>query len=134
VLALDRKLVRRAIDNLIINALKYSPANGVVDVTIGAGAEGVEIGIADRGPGIPDVSKDRLFEKFGSVEGSMTDTRRGFGLGLYMVRLVAEAHLGRVSARDREGGGTVFTVLLPSISIDGPSLPVATRSPDDAAP
>ena len=68
--------------------------------------------MADRGPGIPDAYKPTMFEKYGSVEARAGNGRRGVGLGLYMVRLVAAAHHGAVSVEDRAGGGTVFRLRL----------------------
>ncbi len=112
-LPFDRKLVRRAVENVLANALKYSPSRGVVDVHVRAAEAGVEIAIADRGPGVPDVLRASLFEKFGSVEAARGEARRGYGLGLYLVRLVASAHGGRAAVRGREGGGSVFSLWLP---------------------
>ena len=75
---------------------------------------GGSIEIADRGPGIPDALKTEVFEMFGSVEAKRDTARRGYGLGLYLVRLVLAAHQGTVRVSDREGGGSVFRVFLPS--------------------
>lgn len=113
-LALDRKLVRRAVENVLANAARYSPSRGAVEVRVHAVADGVEIAVADRGPGVPDAFKATVFEKFGSVEASRAETRRGYGLGLYLVRLVASAHGGRATVRSREGGGSVFALWLPA--------------------
>jgi signal transduction histidine kinase len=109
----DRKLVQRAIENLLTNALKYSPSGAVVQAVVRRIEDDVEIEIADRGAGIPDHLKAQLFQKFGSVEASQGQSRRGIGLGLYLVRLVANAHGGRAVVRNREGGGTSFSLLLP---------------------
>jgi signal transduction histidine kinase len=73
----------------------------------------VQIDVADRGPGVPQTWRSRLFEKFGSVEGKQGAVRRGYGLGLYLVKLVATAHGGSVCVLDRPGGGTVFRLTLP---------------------
>jgi two-component system sensor histidine kinase KdpD len=73
----------------------------------------VEIEIADRGVGIPDHLKEQLFHKFASLEASRGELRRGIGLGLYLVSLVASAHRGRALARNHEGVGTSFALLLP---------------------
>jgi signal transduction histidine kinase len=113
-LPLDRKLVGRAVENVLSNALRYSPSHGRVDVQVHAAEDGVEITVADRGPGVPDVLKASLFEKFGSVEAAKGEARRGYGLGLYLVRLVASAHGGRAVVRNREGGGSVFGLWLPA--------------------
>ena len=111
--AADRKLVRRAIENLLTNALKYSPAGGIVSASVRQVGDDVEIEVADRGRGIPDDVKAQLFQKFGSVEADRGEARRGVGLGLYLVKLVATAHGGRAVVRDRDGGGTAFGLFLP---------------------
>jgi signal transduction histidine kinase len=82
----------------------------------------VEIEIADRGPGIPDEFKQAIFEKFASVESATGNARRGFGLGLHLVKLVAAAHGGQAAVSDREGGGTVFRLFLPERRAIGPKL------------
>jgi CheY-like chemotaxis protein len=110
----DRKLIRRAIENLLTNAVKYSPAGGVVSAGVRKSGGDVEFEIADRGTKIPDDFKDQLFRKFGSVEAARGGTRRGFGMGLYLVKLVADAHGGHTTVRDREGGGTSFGLVIPA--------------------
>lgn len=117
-IAADRKLMRRAVENLLTNALKYSPFGGVVVAAIHRSNGDVEIQVADRGVGIPDAVKAELFQKFGSVELAHGEARRGIGLGLYLVKLVAAAHGGRAVVRDREGGGTTFGILLPQQKAD----------------
>jgi signal transduction histidine kinase len=112
VASLDGKLVRRSMENLLSNALKYTPSGGDVRLSVRAGPAEVEIEVADRGPGIPDDLKSSLFEKFGSVEAKRGGTRKGFGLGLYLVKLVAQGHGGAVSVADRPGGGSVFRMTL----------------------
>ena len=112
-LAADRKLVLRAVENLLSNALKYSPSGAVVEAAVHQNGGEVAIEVADRGAGIPDDLKRRLFEKFGSLEVVRGQARRGIGLGLYLVRLVVTAHGGRAVVRDREGGGTTFALLFP---------------------
>ncbi len=112
-LPVDRKLVRRAVENILANAIKHSPRRASVEVLTRTADGGVEVAVADRGPGIPDALRSKLFEKFGSVE-MRGEARRGYGLGLYLVRLVAAAHGGRTVAQDREGGGSVFGLWLPS--------------------
>jgi signal transduction histidine kinase len=66
----------------------------------------VELRVLDRGPGIAESLRPRLFEKFATT--SALGRRSGFGLGLYLVRLVAQLHGGTAEALDRDGGGTVF--------------------------
>ena len=109
----DRRLLRRAIENLLSNAVKFSPAGNVVQLNAARMGNLIEISVADRGGGVPVVARDGLFQKFGGVYTRKASDRRGFGLGLYFVRLVAEAHGGRISATDHPEGGTVMTMTLP---------------------
>jgi two-component system sensor histidine kinase/response regulator len=109
----DRKLVRRATENLLTNAVRSSPPGADVDASVHEVDRGVEIEIADRGARIPDPLKCELFKKFGSVEAARGEVRRGYGLGLYLINLVATAHGGRALVRDRAGGGTTFGLYLP---------------------
>jgi signal transduction histidine kinase len=108
----DAKLLRRAIENLVSNAVKFSPGGQTVEISAGRVPGGVEILVQDRGRGVPADKRGQLFEKFGGIAVQRGSDRRGYGLGLYLVRLVAEAHGGTVAVRDREGGGTslIFTV------------------------
>jgi two-component system sensor histidine kinase/response regulator len=109
---IDEALVRRCVENLLSNALKYTPSGADISVSARPAAGGVAIEVADRGPGVPDQLKNGMFEKFGSIEVKKGGTRQGFGLGLYLVKLVAQGHGGSVTVKDREGGGSVFRLLL----------------------
>jgi signal transduction histidine kinase len=110
--SLDRKLVQRSVENLLSNAIKYTPAAGRVTVDVRNSGDQVDIEICDTGPGIPDQYKKSLFEKFGSVEAATGATRKGFGLGLYLVKLVAAAHGGTATVADGPGGGALFRMSL----------------------
>ncbi len=110
---MDGKLVRRALENLIANAIRYSPRGATVTVMGRATQREVCFEIADDGPGIPDQFKETVFGKFTSVESERGEARRGFGLGLYQVKLVVDAHGGQVAVHDRATGGAVFEMRLP---------------------
>lgn len=116
IVAVDRRFVQRAVENLLSNALKYSSAGSAVDVVGRTYNDEIEIAVADRGPGVPDGYKQTIFERFGSAEPKFGSIRRGYGLGLYFVKLVAQAHGGDISVEDRDGGGAVFRLVL---SADG---------------
>ena len=111
--ALDRQLVRRAVENLVTNAVRYTRQRVQVDVL--PLEDGVEVRVTDQGLGVPDDVKPVLFEKYGAVGARLAKARRGVGVGLYLVRLVAAAHGGEVAVEDREGGGTVFRLRLGSL-------------------
>ena len=109
----DRALLRRAVENLLVNALKFSPRDETVTLAIQVEAGLAQLGVEDRAPGVSAAAKTRLFHKFSAVEHTPRGVRRGFGLGLHLVKLVAEAHGGEAFVRDRDGGGAALGLRLP---------------------
>jgi len=107
-------LLRRAIGNLLANALDFSPEGGLVRVELLARSRGVDIVVRDQGPGIPDYADARVFEKFYSLARPHSN-KKSTGLGLPFVKEIAELHHGRVALRNGEGGGAVATLSLPAI-------------------
>ncbi|MDH5758991.1 MAG: response regulator [Gemmatimonadota bacterium] len=108
----DQDLVLRVMVNLLSNALTFSPEGGV-EVAAEVGSEGVRVEVRDRGEGVPDAEKERIFEKF--VQGKSHGHRStSSGLGLAFVRLAVEAHGGTVGVLDREGGGSIFWFEIPA--------------------
>jgi signal transduction histidine kinase len=103
----DGNQVRQVLWNLVRNAVQASRRGGAVEVEVRGGEAEAEIAVLDRGPGVAPELRERLFDAFYS------GTARGTGLGLAMVKRIADAHGGRVEVRDREGGGSVFSVLIP---------------------
>jgi two-component system sensor histidine kinase CreC len=99
--------------NLLDNAIGFAPAGSVVEVGLHAGASGVRLEVADRGPGVPAFARDRVFERFYSLPRPGTGARSS-GLGLPFVAEVATLHGGHAALHDRDGGGTVATVVLPA--------------------
>jgi two-component system, sensor histidine kinase and response regulator len=116
----DASLVRRAVENLLSNAIKFSPAGQTIEVGASSQNRLVAIEVADRGTGVAPERRPQLFEKFGGVRVQRPSDRRGYGLGLYLVKLVADAHGGSVAVRDREGGGTLLCLSLPEGPGAGP--------------
>jgi signal transduction histidine kinase len=110
---LDRDKVLVAVRNLIENATKYSPPGSDIDIGFQDGDGSVKLWVADRGPGIKDQEKPRIFDQFYRVDRTETSGVSGSGLGLFIVRQMTEAQGGRVLVEDRPGGGTVFTLLFP---------------------
>lgn len=103
--AVDARLVRRALENLLANAVRFSRAGGRVEVTARAEPGRVVLTVADRGPGVGEALKARLFEKYRTDDSKAAAPRHGFGLGLHLVKLVAEVHGGQAFVRDRAEGG-----------------------------
>jgi PAS domain S-box-containing protein len=105
--------------NLISNAVKFTPAGGLVEVSIVSSNGAVELRVADNGPGIDPEFLPRAFERFTQADGSSTRRHGGLGLGLAIVRHLVELHGGSVKAMNREeGSGAIFTVTLPHIPAD----------------
>ncbi len=109
----DPAKLQDVLRNLIENASNYSPEGAVVEISSRRTDGTVEVSIADRGPGIPPTDLPRIFERFYRVDRSRTRDPGGTGLGLSIVRHLVELHGGTVSAANRDGGGSVFTVRLP---------------------
>lgn len=107
----EARLIRRAASNLIVNALRY--ARSRVEVTATREAGHVLIHVDDDGPGIPIESRERVFAPFERLEDEQTGKSRGFGLGLAIVRRIAETYGGSVAALDSELGGSRFRLSLP---------------------
>ena len=101
------------LDQLMENAVKYSPSGGAVEVAVRADADAAVLTVADRGRGIGPDELDRVFERFYRGAGGST-SQTGAGLGLWIVRRTVEAQGGQVSACPRAGGGTVVQVRLPA--------------------
>jgi signal transduction histidine kinase len=112
----DPALLRRAVTNLVTNALKYAPDSGLVTLRADAADGQVIISVRDQGPGIAPTDRAHLFEKFYRGEGATSDRPRGSGLGLAIVRLVADHHGGRTWCESELGVGSVFYLSLPAAS------------------
>ena len=97
-------LVDAAVTNIVDNALRHSPAGGVVSVLIGAGPRVV---VEDRGPGVPEAMKERVFDRFCRATNAAGE---GSGIGLALARRVAQLHGGEIRVEDRAGGGARFVL------------------------
>jgi PAS domain S-box-containing protein len=118
VLADPDRLVQ-VITNLLSNAIKYSPQGDTVTISVSPLDRRHRISVADRGPGIPEEFRDRIFGKFAQADSSDTKQKGGTGLGLSIVREIVSRLGGEVGFVDRDGGGTVFHVDLPSVELAG---------------
>jgi signal transduction histidine kinase len=127
----DASRIAQVVDNLLSNAVKYSPAGGPVEVVVErAGDDQVLLVVADRGLGIPPDRTGQLFRKFSRLHAETGIG--GTGLGLYLCAQLVEAMDGTIAVEPREGGGTLFTVLLPAAqpAVGGP--PTHRHAPSTA--
>ncbi len=106
------------IRNLIDNAIKYTPAGGTITVSAETTQTGVDVRVADTGVGIPPEALDHVFDRFYRVDKARSRAQGGVGLGLSLVRAIAEAHGGTVEAQSRVGVGSTFTLHLPLTTAD----------------
>jgi signal transduction histidine kinase len=108
----DRGRMFQLLDNLVSNAIKFTPEGGRVEVEVSSN-EAAVLEIRDTGVGLTDDDAARVFERFFRTESAVEGQVQGTGLGLYIAQAIAEAHGGTIRAAPREGGGAVFRVELP---------------------
>ncbi|MFF3648862.1 ATP-binding protein [Streptomyces sp. NPDC002181] len=125
--AVDRGLLERAVANIVENAVKYSPDGQPVHVSASALAGRVELRVVDRGPGVPDEAKNRIFEPF--QRHGDAPRGAGVGLGLAVARGFTEAIGGTLTAEDTPGGGLTMVITLP---MAGDAPPVSPELPTSA--
>lgn len=115
----DAKAVRQAVQNLLSNALKYSP--DCKDIRLSANWDGrhLAISVEDQGIGIPGEEQQKIFEKFYRVDSGLVHNTKGAGLGLAMVQEIVKAHKGRIEVQSVAGKGSRFTLFFP-LSTPGP--------------
>ena len=119
----DRAGLIRAIANLIMNAVRYSPRGSTVRVSTRVIDDRCEIDVADEGPGIPAADRERIFERFVRLPKGRREYPEGSGLGLAIVDQVVRAPGGTVEVQDSEEGGALFRVRLPASATVSPSSP-----------
>jgi len=107
----DAVMIEQVLTNLLENALRYTPAGSPLEIAAEMSTDGVEISLADRGPGIPAGLENRLFEKFYRLHDETAQS--GVGLGLAICRAIVAVHGGSIRAENRAGGGAIFAFTLP---------------------
>jgi two-component system phosphate regulon sensor histidine kinase PhoR len=122
----DGHALQRVLVNLLDNAIKHSPEGSAVVVGLEFEAQRVLLWVEDDGPGIPRAEQERIFEKFYRIGSELRRQTQGVGLGLSIVKHLAEVHGGRVLVHSNLGEGSRFTVELPlrtrtSISTQAPN-------------
>ncbi|HZN11227.1 MAG TPA: HAMP domain-containing sensor histidine kinase, partial [Blastocatellia bacterium] len=106
----DREQVGRVLDNLLSNAIRFTPRGGEIRVTAAARGDHVAVSVADTGRGIPPDYLPRIFDRFVRVPGAGSGT----GLGLALAKRLVEAHGGQISVQSAPGRGATFTFTLPT--------------------
>lgn len=113
----DKENLRRVFTNIITNAIKYkAQGKGCLDISIKSDKAGIRINFADRGRGIPKEDLERIFDGFFRADLSRNSAIPGNGLGLSVCKRIIEDHGGRIWARNRDGGGTEFIMIIPEVN------------------
>ncbi|HKC24595.1 MAG TPA: hybrid sensor histidine kinase/response regulator, partial [Thermoanaerobaculia bacterium] len=129
----DADRLQQVVWNLLSNAIKFVPKGGRVEVRLAENDGGVDLTIADDGPGIKPEFLPYVFERFRQADSSSTRPHGGLGIGLAIVRHLVELHGGTVAARNRDDGtGAVFTVSLPRRAPAAPAFPAGGPRTADA--
>ena len=110
----DRQRLAQVLDNLLSNALKFTPEGGSVAVRVTGGSDEVVVTVADTGIGVADSEQDQLFGRFFRTTAAMKSALQGTGLGLSIARAIVEAHGGEIGVTSRVGEGSTFRVALPA--------------------
>jgi two-component system sensor histidine kinase BaeS len=129
-LVADRIQIERLLSNLLGNAIKYTPAGGLVNVSLVPSLDHVKLIVEDTGVGISPGHLPHIFDRFYRVPSA--DAEKGLGLGLSFVAWIAKAHGGAVTVESTPKEGTRFTVMLPlgrwmAVTPDTPAVPVPER-------
>lgn len=115
----DKEALGSAVRNLLDNAVKYSPGSKTVWLDAGAEGDAVKISVRDKGVGISEHDRKRIFDRFYRAEGEISKRIKGVGLGLSLVKHVVTAHGGTVEYQSRVGEGSIFTIRLPAVPVRG---------------
>lgn len=131
-LEVDPTLLRRVMDNLLANALHYSPQGKTVTIEVNRREEGVELVVSDEGCGIPEEHRENVFDKYRQVDLRRSGVSTNRGLGLTFCRLAVEAHGGTIWIESAPGGGASFRLVLPE-SAATPVSPVGRLAGESLA-
>ena len=115
--AIDKDAFSRCLNNLLDNAIKFSPKSKSVDIYLQKKSGFIIISVEDQGIGIPKEDLDRIFDRFFQSRSSNQLSEKGTGLGLALVKHTIEAHGGRITVKSSPGQGSIFTIFLPLMNI-----------------
>ena len=110
----DRRRLLQLLDNLVGNAVKFTPEGGRVELRVERTLNGAAVEVRDTGVGISPGEEERIFDRFYRSPSAVNGQVPGTGLGLFIARAIAERHGGSLVARQREEGGSIFRLELPS--------------------
>lgn len=110
----DPERTQEVLAAVIENAVKYTANCETIEIWFEQDSDETAFFVADRGPGVPEYDRERIFERFCQVEDVEHHSRPGIGLGLHIAKCVVEAHEGWIKVESREGGGSVFSFMLPN--------------------
>lgn len=119
----DRNRIMQVLANLLSNAAKFSPPSGTVEISLVVAGGDAMIIVSDRGGGVPEEFRPRLFQKFAQADSSDVKRAGGTGLGLSICKTIIERHGGSIGFREREGGGSGFWFRLPRIERPAATVP-----------
>src|ERR1051325_8278190 len=114
----DRQRLAQVLDNLLSNALKFTPRNGAVEVRLSAAGGDVVLEVADTGMGIPAGAQRELFTRFSRTDAAIAAAIQGTGLGLSIVKAIVDGHGGQVGVDSAEGQGATFRAVLPQLAAE----------------
>jgi signal transduction histidine kinase len=109
----DMLLLHLAVNNLLENAIKYTPHDSVINIRLSKDNNQVMLQVTDNGGGIPDSEKKKIFSKFYRIGDEATRQTKGTGLGLYLTKRIVKQHKGRITVRDNQPSGAIFQINLP---------------------
>lgn len=112
----DMTLLQMAINNLLENAVKYTPADSKIQVTLKEQNERSVLQVTDSGKGIPEDEKKKIFSKFYRIGDEATRNTKGTGLGLYLTSRIIKQHKGKLCVKDNHPAGAIFEIALPLVS------------------
>ena len=110
----DRLLLRRALLNLLDNAIKYAPPDSAIRLSAGLGGDGAFLEVTDQGPGIPAEEATRVFERFYRLDRARSRQSGGVGLGLAIARWAVRTNGGEIELESEVGRGSTFRIVLPT--------------------
>ncbi|RYZ67428.1 MAG: HAMP domain-containing histidine kinase, partial [Proteobacteria bacterium] len=136
---LDASLISKVLNNLIDNALKYSPTHSQVVIKTEDEGDFIRVSVQDQGIGLTEEEQQNLFTRFYRAKNDVTTQISGTGLGLYLTKFFVEAHQGRVEVISQKGLGSTFTIWIssnldPAQLQSTPGLLVASNSKTDSQP